>query len=442
MARRIAAAMTESERVKIMGISSPRNNRLKAWTKHNIVPAFILSASTLYSAQAEERESLQPMEPHLTVATLHEKVRLIHLHTTLKDNPDYAELIRVMKRVGGEVDSSLMAMFFESSVEGGELSYGIQRCSGVIPYCVNTTGDFDINHFRVSFYADRLKREPELMTKILQAISYHEAITQSLSKGPVVTPNDLIDASDKLVEARAHFYQLMHENGPMGLSGLVSAPEALSLSLFNAANVSKMSSPFSEHFIQIPSYTLTDITDTKVLEVNGSTIDVGMRISLRMNNNAEEGLIGAFNEAFSSNEEIDIIGDGLAYHDSNDRSVVALTRNNEGVTLCLGKENGVSASIPADSKKVFDLIRNSELRLEYNIANLTVDIPLVHAAESSVTVRIPYEDNTRTRRIRTTKIDCNEAVLFPASPNEEIRVKVSRSDINNIKWTSQLFSNL
>jgi len=382
------------------------------------------------------------MEPHLTVSAMHEKARLAHLHGSLLANPDYRSLHSAMSEAGLKTHSSLIATYFESSVEGEDVSYGILACEGPIPYCINTKGQFDINHYRVSFYAERLLRESELLVDIIKAINYQENITAALRKGPIVSPEDITDGAKSIIDTRAHFYQLMHENGAMGLSGIVSAPEALSLSLFNAGRVNKMSSYFSDAFASLDTYIRTDISDTKVLTVSNDDVDVSLSLSTSIDADGKSVLKKAFFSAFESGKRVDLMGEGSALYWPEYGSVAVIGEEDDSFSMCLAKLPESEARLPADHVKMFNLIKHSEMRMDYLIGKVRVDVPLISNEKRSYQVRIPYEDETRTRRLKTSQITCDVALSFRTRISTTTRVNVDKKDISSIQWTGELLSNL
>lgn len=397
----------------------------------------------LFCGHAHSTEATEvPFEPHLSISALHEKARLNHLHNALMENSDYASLIKHLQRVGLKQTSPLTAMFFESSVDDEALSYGITSCEYPIPHCVDVDGTFSLNHYRVSFYSDRLLRETELIGKVVQAINYQESMTNALRKGPILKPDDIDEAATQLISTRAHFYQLMHENGSMGVSGIVAAPESLSLALFNAKRVSRMSSYFSDAFASLETYLTTEIGDTKVLEVGEKDVDVSISVSTSMTDDGKTRLRNAFLDAFEEGQPVNLMGEGEALYFPSTSSIAVFNDAKGSVKLCLATLPDVSAKLPADHVKLFNLIKRSEMRMDYSIGNAVVDVSFISSSEHSVKVRIPYEDETRTRRIRTVDIDCDMSLSIATQVDTLARVNVRKAELSSIKWKGDLYSNL
>ncbi|WP_394222788.1 hypothetical protein [Alteromonas gracilis] len=403
----------------------------------------LLTVPLLVGAQVATAFSTElSFESHLSIATMHEKARLSHLHNALIKNPDYASLNGRLKELGLITSSSLLATFFESSVDEEDLSYSIVSCDNPIPHCVDIVGEFSLNHYRVSFYSDRLLRENDLIAKMVEAINYQETITSALRKGPIIKHEDIEHAANQLVSTRAYFYQMMHENGVMGLSGIVSAPESLSLALFNAKTVSKMSSYFSDAFASLNTYLNTTIGETKVLKVSKDNVDVSIEVATSISNEGQERLKRAFASAFDGGQSVNMMGDGEAKFYPESSSVAVFQNDKSDLRLCLARLPDVNASLPADHVKLFNLIKRSEMRMDYNIGNNVVDVPFITGEAHSVQVRIPYEDKTRTRRIRTIELDCDKSLSISTQTNTSARVNVTKAELSSIRWTGKLYSNL
>ena len=403
----------------------------------------VITLPLLFYGHVHATESTQvPFEPHLSIAALHEKARLNHMHNALLANSDYASLIKHLQQIGLNQASPLSAMFFESSVNDETLSYGITPCEYPIPHCVDVDGTFSLNHYRVSFYSDRLLREKELMEKVVQAINYQESMTNALRKGPILKSSDIDDAATQLISTRAHFYQLMHESGSMGVSGIVAAPESLSLALFNAKRVSRMSSYFSDAFASLDTFLTTNIGDTKVLEVGETNVDVSISVSTGMTDEGKTRLRNAFLNAFEEGQSVNLMSEGEALFFPSTSSVAVFNDSKGSVKLCLAKLPDVSATLPADHVKLFNLIKRSEMRMDYSIGNALVEMPFISNTEHSVQVRIPYEDKTRTRRIRTVDIACDMSLSIATQVDTLARVNVTKAELSSIKWKGDLYSNL
>lgn len=414
--------------------------QLKSIPKWAVV---ILSLPLLFGAELSAAESSQvAFESHLSIAALHEKARLNHLHNALMKNNDYASLNSHLQRLGLYPSTSLTAMFFESSVDDEALSYGIDSCSNPIPYCVDVDGIFTLNHYRVSFYSERLQREEELSKEVIRAINYQESITTALRKGPILQPADIEDAAKQIISTRAYFYQMMHENGAMGMSGIIAAPESLSLALFNAKNVSRMSSYFSDVFSSLETYLTTNIGDTRVLEVGENNVDVSIALSTSIAKEGKSRLRKAFLEAFETGEPVNLIGSGDALYYPDSSSIAVFNEENNKVKICLAKLPNVNAALHADHIKLFNLIKRSEMRMDYLIGNTAIDVPFVSGIDYSVQVRIPYEDETRTRRIKTVDINCDMALSIATEVNTVVRVNVAKKELSSIKWKGEFYSNL
>tara|TARA_Y100000310_G_scaffold116091_1_gene114800 strand:- start:87682 stop:88959 length:1278 start_codon:yes stop_codon:yes gene_type:complete len=401
----------------------------------------VLTLPLIFGAQVATGTEV-PFESHLSIATLHEKARLVHLHQALLENPDYASLSKHLKSLGLIPSSSLVATFFESSVDEEDLSYSIVRCDNPIPHCVDIVGEFSLNHYRVSFYSERLLRESDLISKMVEAINYQETITNALRKGPIIKPEDIEYAASQLVSTRAYFYQMMHENGVMGLSGIVAAPESLSLALFNAKTVSKMSSYFSEAFASLDTYLNTSIGETKVLEVAKDNVDVSIEVATSISKEGLDALQMAFVSAFHGGQSVNMMGDGEAIFYPESSSVAVFQNDKSALRFCLARLPDVNASLPADHVKLFNLIKRSEMRMDYTIGNNVVDVPIITGSEHSVQVRIPYEDKTRTRRIKTVALDCDKSLSISTQITTSARVNVTKADLSSIRWTGKLYSNL
>ena len=228
----------------------------------------------------------------------------------------------------------------------------------------------------------------------------------------------------------------------MGLSGIVAAPESLSLALFSAKTVSKMSSYFSDAFASLDTYLTTRIGETKILEVSKDNVDVSVDVATSISKEGLDALKKAFVSAFDGGQSVNMMGDGEAIFYPESSSVAVFQNDKSAVRFCLARLPDVNASLPADHVKLFNLIKRSEMRMDYTIGNNVIDVPFITGSEHSVQVRIPYEDKTRTRRIKTVDLDCDKSLSISTQINTSARVNVTKAELSSIKWTGKLYSDL